>query len=315
MEVVQNKKKNVPLHRLLVGCRYFFTRNFKSLFMNSKVSLFVVVFSLFSTLSFAQLRTPAASPAAKLTQTVGLTEVTLEYSRPSMRGRAIFGGQDALEQYGDIWRTGANAATKVSFSKDVTIGGTTLKSGAYSVLSVPGATEWELMFYTYSTSDFNAYVKATPAATVKVPAQTLSHTVETFTMDVNNIGNDGATLDIMWENTLVSVPFGVSTDAEVMAAFQRMMDGPSVNEYYAMGNYLFETGKDLETALMYVRKGTQGDNARYWNVHREALILGALGKYDEAIATAKKSMEMAKAANSADYMLLNEKAIAQWMKQ
>lgn len=280
--------------------------------MNSKFALFVLGFCLMGTVSFAQLRTPAASPAAKLTQTVGLTEVTLEYSRPSMRGRQIFGGQEALEQYGDIWRTGANSATKVSFSKDVTVGGTALKAGAYAILSVPGEKEWELMFYPYSTSDFNAYVKATPAATVKVAAQTPGHTVETFTMDVNNISNDGATLDIMWENTLVSVPFGVSTDAEVMAAFQRMMDGPSTNEYYAMGNYLFEAGKDLETALSYVRKATQGDNARYWTVHREALILGALGKYEEAIATAKKSWDLAKAANSSDYMALNEKAIAEW---
>lgn len=282
--------------------------------MNNKVSLFVAIFSLCSTVTFAQLRTPAASPAAKLMQTVGLTEVTVEYSRPATRGRAIFGGQEALEQYGDIWRTGANAATKVTFSKPVNIANTELKAGAYAILSVPGEKEWKVMFYTFGASDFTSYVDKTPDATATVSSATLSHTVESFTIDVNNISNDGATLDIMWENTLVSVPFSVHTDKEVMATFQRMMDGPSVNEYYAMGNYMFETGKDLETALEYVRKSTQGENARYWSVHREALILGALGRYEEAIATAKKSMELAKAANSSDYMLLNEKAIKAWQQ-
>ena len=282
--------------------------------MNNKVSLFVAVFSLFTTFSFAQLRTPAASPGAKLMQTVGLTEVTLEYSRPAMRGRQIFGGQEALEQYGDIWRTGANSATKVTFSKAVTIGDTELKAGSYAILSVPGEKEWKVMFYAFGSSDFTAYVDKTPDATIMLASAAAGRTVESFTIDVNNISNEGATLDIMWENTLVSVPFGVKTDAEVMASFKRRMDGPSVNEYYSMGNYMFETGKDLETALEYVRKSTSGDNARYWSVHREALILGALGRYEEAIATAKKSYELAKQAGSNDYMLLNEKAMAEWMK-
>lgn len=283
--------------------------------MIKKVCLLFVAVVLFALQGQAQLQTPASSPSAKLTQTVGLTEVTIEYSRPSMKERAIFGGAEALVEYGKIWRTGANAATKISFSKDVKVGDADLKAGSYAILSMPGKSEWGVMFYPYESSNFGSYVEQEPAAKVMAKAGKTGQSVESFTISVNNLRNNTATIDIAWDNTMVSVPLTVHTDKEVMKTFETMMAGPSNDQYYAMGNYLLESGKDLEKALQYIQKATKGENPRFWQVHREALALGELGRYKEAIATAEKGIELAKAANNEDYVKLNQKAIEGWKKK
>lgn len=261
----------------------------------------------------AQMRTPAASPSAMLKQTVGLTEVTIEYSRPSVKDRVIF-AENGLEPYGKLWRTGANSATKITFSEDVQVGGQDLKAGAYAILTKLGKSEWEVNFYPHESTGFGTYVEKTPAATVKAKVQNPGHKVESFTIDVNNLRNNGATIDISWENTMVSVPLTVHTDKQVMAQFKKMEEGPSAGEYYAMGNYMYESGQDLEKALAYVQKATKGDNPAFWQLHREALILGDLGRKQEAIKTAQKSMELAKQAGNEDYVRLNQNAIAKWEK-
>ena len=277
-------------------------------------TLTVMVLSFFTAIQVnAQFVTPSASPGAELKTTVGLTDVAVEYSRPSVKGRTIF-ASDGLVPYGEIWRTGANTATKFSFSRDVMLGGKELKAGSYAVLSRPGAAEWGIMLYPYESGNFGSYVDKEPAAMFSVKSGKTGHQVETFTIDVNNVTNSGATIDIMWDNTVVRLPLAVHTDKQVAATFEKMMQGPSAGEYYAMGDYLYQSGGDMETALEYVRKATQGSNPGFWQVHREALILGELGRYDEAITTAKKSMEMAKQANNSDYVRLNENAVAKWEK-
>jgi hypothetical protein len=261
----------------------------------------------------AQLRTPAASPAAELKTAVGLTEVVVNYARPSMKGRTIFAA-DGLVPFGQVWRTGANQATKISFGEDVALGGQELKKGAYAVLSKPGADNWEIMLYPYESGNWGSYVEKTPAATISAKPTKTAHKVETFTIDVANIGNESASIDIAWENTLVSIPLKAHTEKQVRAGFDRMMQGPTVGEYYAMGNYLFESGKDLDKALEYVRKATHGDNPGFWQVTLEAKILGAMGKYPEAVKVAEKAKDMAAKANNSDYVRMNEQAIAQWSK-
>ena len=276
---------------------------------------FCMLFALMFLVSnaYSQLSTPAPSPSSKLTQTVGLTEVTIEYSRPGVKGRTIFGGPEALLQYGNTWRTGANSATKITFDKDVQVAGKDLKAGSYALFSVPTAKQWEVMFFDYDTPSAGGYGDKEPVLSAKITAGKTGRAIESFTIDVNNLKNNSASIDLMWQNTLVSIPLAVHTEKEVMASFKKMEEGPSVDEYYAMGNFLLDEGKDLDKALMYIQKATKTDNPRFWQVHREALVLAKLGKQKEAIEAAKKSSELAKAADNSDYVSLNKKLIQELM--
>lgn len=279
--------------------------------MKKCFSLMFAVSMVLSSNLFGQLRTPSASPSATVMQTVGLTQVAVEYSRPSMRGRAIF-GEDGLVPFGKVWRTGANSATKIEFSEDVKVAEQDLKAGAYAVLSIPGAEEWEVMFFPYESSNWGSYPEKTPAAAVKVKAGSTSSAYETFTIELAHLSNDGAHLVMKWENTKIAIPLMVHTQKQVASSFERMMAGPSNGEYYNYGVYLAETGGDLNKALEYVQKVTNTDNPMYWQKRQESLILAKLGKNAEAIAAAKISLELAKKAGNEDYIRMNEKSIAEW---
>jgi hypothetical protein len=279
--------------------------------MKKCFSLMFAVSMVLSSNLFGQLRTPSASPGATVMQTVGLTQVAVEYSRPSMRGRAIF-GEDGLVPFGKVWRTGANSATKIEFSEDVRVAELDLKAGAYAVLSIPGAEEWEVMFFPYESSNWGSYPEKTPAAAVKVKAGSTSSAYETFTIELAHLSNDGAHLVMKWENTKIAIPLMVHTQKQVASSFERMMAGPSNGEYYNYGVYLAETGGDLNKALEYVQKVTNTDNPMYWQKRQESLILAKLGKNAEAIAAAKISLELAKKAGNEDYIRMNEKSIAEW---
>ncbi len=151
---------------------------------------------------------PAPSPTAEFSQMVGLTKISLTYSRPGMKGRTIY-AEDGLVPFGKIWRTGANEATKVSFSGKVMMGDATLEAGDYAILTKPGVDQWEVMFFTYKAAGWGSYREKDPAATVKVKASKTNRTVETFTIDLNDVKDESATLNIVWENTVVSIPFSV----------------------------------------------------------------------------------------------------------
>lgn len=272
--------------------------------------LFVV--SLAAT-TFAQIKTPAPSPGAKVWQTVGLTEIEIEYSRPGIKGRTIF-AKDGLVPFDKIWRTGANAATKITFSDDVTVDGKALKKGSYAILTKPGASNWAIHFYPYASGNWNTYVEETPALAINAKSSNMPQKMESFTMGFSNLTTNSAHLMILWENTMVAVPIGVEVDKTVMANIEKVLAGPSTNDYYAAGSYLHDSGKDLNKALMYVQKATQVDEPKFWQLRRESLILADLGKKKEAIAAAKKSLALAKEAKNDDYVSLNEKSIAEWSK-
>lgn len=151
---------------------------------------------------------PAPSPSSKLVQTVGLTEVTVEYSRPGVKGRTVFGG---LEEFGELWRTGANAATKFTFDKAVKIGGKDLAAGSYAILTVPGKKEWKVNFYKFEKPGWSSYAEKDPDASTTVASTSLSESVETFLIDINNLRDTSATIDLMWQNTKVSIPLTVGS--------------------------------------------------------------------------------------------------------
>ena len=149
---------------------------------------------------------PAPSPSSKVIQMAGTTEITIEYSRPSLKGRTIF---PDLHKYGEIWRTGANAATKITFSKDVKVEGKSLSAGSYAILTKPGATTWEVMFYPFDEPGWNTYRSKDPAASVTVDSQQIDCEVESFMIDINELRDDSAVLGFIWGTTYVPVALEV----------------------------------------------------------------------------------------------------------
>lgn len=261
----------------------------------------------------AQIRTPQPSPSSKLEQTVGLGTVTIEYSRPSMKDRTVFGNADekSMEKYGKDWRTGANNTTKFTFSEDVKIDGKNLSAGAYTILTVPGMKEWTIKFYNYAAGGWTSFVDKTPALETKVMAQKSGRQVETFTIDINNLRNNSATIDLIWSDFVVSIPMTVGTDAKVLKSIETVMNGPAQNDYYQAASYYHDSGKDLSQALVWIKKANEADQ-KFWMVRREALILADLNRYTEAIAMAKKSKELAEAAKYEPYIRNNEESIKEW---
>jgi len=275
-------------------------------------NIFTLVCLLVTGTMFAQISTPAASTSQKIEQVVGLTTVNVEYSRPNVKGREIFAA-DGLVPHGKIWRTGANTATKITFSDDVTVHGSELKAGSYAILSTPNARNWKIDFHPYEGRSWSSYVEKTPAASVVANTSSTGMT-ETFTIAINNVTSTSADLDFIWDKTKCSVQLGVEVDARVMANIESVMAGPSAGDYFNAATYYHTAGKDLNQALEWVSKATDVAEPRFWQVRRKALILADLGKTKEAIKTAKLSMELAEKAGNDDYVAMNKKSIAEWTK-
>ncbi|MEM6721334.1 MAG: DUF2911 domain-containing protein [Bacteroidota bacterium] len=261
----------------------------------------------------AQIETPQPSPSAKLTQTVGLTEVTVEYSRPAMRGRKIFGG---LVPYDQLWRTGANLNTKISFSDDVTIGNSAVKAGTYAIFTKPGKSTWEVIFYSdvENWGTPRSWDDAKVAATTVVPVNTMPYATESFTIDVANLKSNQADLEIRWEKTLVVIPFAVPTDKKATASIEKMMSGPQAGDYFSAARYYLEEEKDMDKAKMWIDKAIEmtSDNPRFWYLRQQSLVYAKMGKKAEAIKIAKQSLALAEEAGNKDYVKMNKDSIKEW---
>ncbi len=256
----------------------------------------------------AQIRTPQPSPAAEIKQTVGLTDITISYFRPSAKGRVVFGD---LVPMGQIWRTGANSATKLTFSDNVKLGGQEIKKGSYALLTVPTTSEWKVMLYPYESTNWGSYTEKSPMASFAVRADKTPEFTETFTIAVNDITNTTANIDLRWEQTKVSLPLEVEYDSRVMEDIKRVMAGPSSGDYSAAATYYHENKKDLNQALEWIQKANSMA-PRYWTLRREAQILGDLGRYDEAIKVAEKSTALATESGDDAYVRMNKKSIEEW---
>lgn len=258
----------------------------------------------------AQLQTPAASPNSKATYNVGLSEVQLDYNRPSARDRVIYGG---LVPYGEPWRTGANSSSKITFSDDVEIMGNTLEAGTYSIFTVPGEEEWEIIFHSnlqHSTPEGRDADE--DALVVTVPSHHHDDAfVETFTIGVDHLRNNSANIVLVWENTSVLIPFTVDTDAKVMSNIERVMAGPSGRDYYVAAAYLLDEGKDLKKALDWMHKSIEKDGERFWVLRTKGLIEKELGMKDAAIKSLNKSSELAKEMGNEGYPRMNNETIAE----
>ena len=252
----------------------------------------------------AQIQTPAASSAATVSSVVGLTDVKIEYSRPKAKGRKIFGeGKDVLIPFGQIWRTGANNGTKITFADDVKVEGNAVPKGTYLLFTWPGASEWTVALYKDLEIGGNTanYDKNKEQANFKVKSEKLAEKVETFTMAITDIADDNtsAKIQISWENTSVKFAVMAEYDAKVMKAIEA---GTKVNpsNLLASARYYFDTKKDMKQALAWVNEyfADGKNNDQFWNIYFKAQVQKALGEKAAATATAEKSLELAKKAPS-----------------
>lgn len=258
----------------------------------------------------AQINMPAPSPQSTVSQKVGLTDISITYSRPGMKGREIYGG---LVPYGQLWRTGANALPKLTLGDEVTMGGQKVPAGEYALLTIPDQAEWTIIINSKTQGSTADYDESQDVARFTVKPTTLPEKVETFTIGFSDIKNEGANIDIEWENTRVRIPLEVEVDGRVMAQIEQLMANPEAslaNNYFQAASYYMTTDRDPKQALEWINKSVAIDDSRYWVVHLQAKILEKNGKKAEAKAAAEKSMKLAQEAGNNDYVQLNKDLIA-----
>jgi hypothetical protein len=256
-----------------------------------------------------QIQMPQASPAAKISQKVGLTDVILEYSRPSTKGRKIFG---ELVPYGEVWRTGANAATIITFSTDVEVEGKEVPAGSYALYSIPGKNEWTIIL-SENTKLWGAvgYNPEEDLLRFKVKPGKTGQKYETMEISFVDMTDTGATISIKWENSRARFRIETEVDGIVMSQIKELVidqEPGNPGLYYQAANYYFTTGKDMDTALEWINKSVESD-PKYWTMHLKAKIELELGKKKEAVESATKAMQMAREAKNYDYVGLNERLI------
>tara|TARA_B110000003_G_scaffold126761_3_gene128813 strand:+ start:1116 stop:1952 length:837 start_codon:yes stop_codon:yes gene_type:complete len=264
--------------------------------------------------NMAQVLSPKPSPSATINQTVGLTDIKIEYSRPAMRGREVMGN---LVPYGELWRTGANANTKISFSDPVIISGVEIPEGTYALYTRPGKQMWEVFFY--KKSDNWSLPKVWDANQVAVVSESkvnkTDDTVKSFTIGLNNITNNNVELTISWENTKVNTLIEVPTVKKTMASIDKTLsNNPKASDYYSSAVYFLNSGLDLNQAKNWMEIAIDKGNNKYYHLRQYSLILAGLGDNKAAIEIAKKSYELAEIAGNGDYLKMNKESIDEWSK-
>jgi tetratricopeptide (TPR) repeat protein len=256
-----------------------------------------------------QLKTPAPSPMQTLDQAFALSNIKIEYSRPSVKGRVIFGD---LVPFGSIWRTGANNSTKITFGEDVKIEGKDLKAGTYALYTIPNKDSWEIMFYSDVTLGGNVsdYNKEKEALRISVKSEMLASKMEMFTINVIEMTSNTAKVQLGWDKTGVSFSVVADIDTKIMKNIETTMAKDS-RPYYAAANYYYENNKDLNKALEWVKVAVDQNPKAYWVSHLQAKIQYKLKDYPGAIATAEKSMAVAKEEQDDSYVNNNAKLIAE----
>lgn len=263
----------------------------------------------------AQIELPALSPLQKIEQTVGLSTITVKYSRPYLKGRTIFGG---LEKYGELWRTGANRSTKVTFSDEVVIDGKKVKAGTYSLITRPNIKEWEVYFYTelqhWGVPDDFSLEKV--AASIKVPVSKTSKTVDMLTISIENITPFQADMTVSWENTKVEIPIQTTTSDIINKKIEERLAGPDMGDYYLAAKFKLSEGVDLVQATEWINKSIDmsSDKPVFWTYQLLAEIQAARGMKQEALKTAEKALSMAKAGENNDFYINQINAFIQKTK-
>ena len=273
--------------------------------------IFYLSLVLISFTIHAQLPRPQLSPNTKLVQTVGLTEVSIEYSRPAARDRNVFGD---LVPYDVLWRTGANQNTVITISDDVRVSGKSLSKGTYALYTIPKQDVWIVYFYketnnwgTPSNWDENLVSLA-----VRAKVQTIAH-VESFSISFENISLDSADLQLAWEQVAIQIPMTFPTNEIMMSHISNMNpDSASANDLYTAAVYFLNNNKDLQKARAWITKAVELRTDAFWFFRQKSLIHEALGELDLAIDSAKKSLQLATTSGNQQYIDLNKKQLAKW---
>ncbi|MGA0833029.1 MAG: DUF2911 domain-containing protein [Candidatus Kapaibacteriota bacterium] len=224
-------------------------------------SLMLALLVLSTSIATAQLKLPVLSPTSTITQEFATSKIEITYSRPSMKGRVIFGD---LVPYNQVWRTGANAATKVMFGEEVVIAGTSIKPGSYSLYTVPGTSEWEVIINTNTGSwGSNGYDTKDDVVRFTIKPTTLTAPVETFTIGVGNITYNTCTIDLAWDRTHVSIPVKADNNARLMKEIEQAIERPNI-PYRAAAQYYLSTNQNLDKALDYAQRSAAANPKQYW---------------------------------------------------
>jgi hypothetical protein len=286
--------------------------------MKSKLILFIFLFASFE-MATAQINMPAPSSAGKVYAKVGLTDVDINYSRPKMKGRMIYGeGGDYLVPFGKIWRTGANSGTTINIDKDLSVEGKDLPAGEYMILTIPGKDAWSVIFYKDKSIGGNManHKEEDEQLRVSVKPTMLAEAVQTMTFNISDISEDNTTaaIELAWENTSVKVAISTNFEEEIMADIAKKTK-VNPNNYAAAANYYFNTDKDLDQAIEWMGFAIEANPDAFWNIHTKAQMQAKNGDKKGAIATCEVSLAKAKAADSDfGYIKLNEELIAELKK-
>ncbi|MDB4087000.1 DUF2911 domain-containing protein [Flavobacteriaceae bacterium] len=268
--------------------------------MNKKLLITILTIFL-SSFIFSQIETPQPSPLSKFSQKVGLDNVNIVYSRPSARQRIVFG---SLIPFGEKWRTGANENTKITFEDNVKIQNKLIKKGTYSIYTIPNLNSWNLIFYKKYDNWGLPRDWDDDLVEIEVSANTISlpFYIETFTISLNNLNNNGCTLDIFWENTLVSFNINSLTQDKVVKSINNTLnDNPSSQDYYKAAVFYLEEDLDIKKAKLWIDKCSDlRQDLPYWMLNQKALIYHAFGSVDKSIEIAKKGLKLANETNIKD---------------
>jgi len=254
------------------------------------------------------LKVPAPSPAQTVKQAFGLGEITIDYSRPAVKGRVVFGD---LVPYGKVWRTGANGATKLTFSDDVTFGDVAVKAGTYALYTIPGKSSWTVMLYSDLALAGNVadYNKEKEVARISVAPKMTEAKTESFTINLAKVKATSAVLELMWDHTRVPVKIGTDIDGKVM----KNIDAALANDtrpYFQAASYYYENGKDLSKAKMWVEKAAEQNPKAFWVRLLKARIELKMGDKKAAVATANEVISLATEAKNDDYVKMAKELIA-----
>ena len=250
----------------------------------------------------AQVRRPAASPRVQVTQEIGLVTATLDYGRPGVKGRKIFG---ELEPYGKVWRTGANASTKVSFSAEVMIGKDSLPAGDYALYTIPGKKKWTVIFSkNVGLWGAGGYKPSEDAMRIVVPVKKLKSSQESLRIDFEHFHANGADLIIAWERTKIVVPVRVDSDASVLAEIDDKVKNataePNAQTLFDAGMFYYERNIDLEQAQTWIDRAVELKPDAFWFIYYQAELAHVLGRKNKAKECAQRALKMAE-TSSADY--------------
>jgi hypothetical protein len=273
--------------------------------------LIILAVSLQTGIQAQGLKMPQASTSQTITQAFGLGTVTINYSRPNVKGRKVFGG---LEPYGTVWRTGANSATIIAFTEAVKIGGQDLAAGEYGLFTIPGENEWTIII-NKGAKQWGAYEykAADDVLRIKVKSAKLKDKVETFTIQLTDVYPTTAKLQLTWENTVVSVDLSTDVDSKVMAGIEEAMKGDK-KPYFQAAQYYLENGKDLDKALEWMNIADTDNTKAPWVKLWKGRVQLKKGDKKGAAQTAEEGLKIATEIKNPEYIRLNSALLAEAKK-